>query len=126
MPSDRTARMSGLIQREISNLLLRQVKDPRIRFVTITRVKLSADLRYANVFMCTHENDDAARQKVLKGLESAKSFIRRSLSQNLKLRYTPELVFKFDEALEEGERVLKLIDEVQRVSPEDDAPLIVT
>lgn len=95
----RSERVADLIQREISDLLMRSIKDPRIGFVTVTRVSVSDDCRMAKVYYSvvgTSEEKEAS----LKGLESAKGFIRRELGRRVTLRYTPELFFQFDPSIE--------------------------
>jgi ribosome-binding factor A len=95
----RSERVADLIQREISDLLMRSIKDPRIGFVTVTRVSVSDDCRSAKVYysvMGTSEEREAS----LEGLESAKGFIRRELGKRVTLRYTPELFFQFDPSIE--------------------------
>lgn len=95
----RSERVADLIQREISDLLLRSIKDPRIGFVTVTRVSVTDDCRTAKIYYSvvgTSEEKEAS----LKGLESAKGFIRRELGRRVTLRYTPELSFQFDPSIE--------------------------
>ena len=107
-------RVNGLIRREISELIQHQLRDPRLdEFVAVTEVDTSNDLKYAKVFVSSIGTEDEKRN-VLSALASASSFLRRELSRRLKLRYTPELVFQWDDSLEKGDRILNLIDEVSR------------
>ncbi len=111
----RIERVNSLIRQEISELLQQEVKDPRLdhTFVTVTEVTTSSDLKYSKVFVSSISTEEEKRN-VLSALASASSFLRRELSRRLKLRYTPELVFQWDNSLERGDHVLKLIDEVSR------------
>ena len=108
----RIERMNSLIRQEISELLQRQVKDPRLgNFVTVTEVITSADLKYAKVFVSRFGNTEE-KKEVLTVLASASGFFRRELAKRLKLRYTPELSFHWDDSIERGDHLLQLIDEL--------------
>lgn len=110
--SRRSERTSKLIQREISGLLERQVNDPRLSsLISVTEVTLSPDLKYAKVFVSTLGND-INREDMLEGFNKASGFFRRELAAHLKLRYTPHLSFYYDDSIERGARVLKLIREL--------------
>ena len=109
----RIERVNSLIRQEISDMLLQHIKDPRLegKFVTVNEVDTSADLKYAKVFISSIDAGDE-KDKVLKAMESASGFIRHELSKNLKLRYTPDLIFVWDDSIERGDHLLRLIDEV--------------
>jgi ribosome-binding factor A len=92
-------------------LLLREIKDPRIGFVTITRVKISKDLRVVKVFFSVL-GDQSVRADSLTGLNSAKGFVRRELGRRLRLRYVPDIVFSFDPSLEHMSRLAELIHQI--------------
>jgi len=110
----RIERVNSLIRQEISDLLQRQVKDPRLgNFITVTDVATSPDLKYAKVFVSRIGNAEE-KQEVLNVLASASGFFRRELARRLKLRYTPELSFQWDDSIERGDHLLQLIDEVTR------------
>ncbi len=95
----RSERVGDLIQKEISEMLVKSVKDPRIGFVTITRVSVSEDCRLAKVYYSVLGSlTDKDRSK--KGLESARGFIRKELGRRMSLRYTPEIAFQFDPGIE--------------------------
>lgn len=107
----RAERVADLIKREISEMLIRGIKDPRIGLVTITRVSLSDDLRVAKVyFSVLGEEED--RQRNLRGLNSAKGFIKREMGKRIHLRYMPEIIFKFDPSLEYADHINRLIKEI--------------
>ena len=108
----RIERVNSLIRQEISELLQRQVKDPRLgNFIAITEVDTSADLKYAKVFVSQLGNEEE-RQKVLSGLTSASGFFRKELSVRLKLRRTPELSFYYDDSMNQGAHILQLISQL--------------
>jgi ribosome-binding factor A len=108
----RIERVNNLIRREISELLQRQVKDPRLgNFVTVTEVSASSDLRYAKIFVSCIRSE-GQKQEMLNGLEAASGFLRNELARRLKLRRIPELNFQWDDSIERGTHLLELIDQV--------------
>jgi len=108
----RIERVNSLIRQEISELLQRQVKDPRLgNFIAVTEVSTSADLKYAKVFV-SRIGGEGEKQETLSVLASASGFFRKELARRLKLRYVPELSFQWDDSIERGNRLLQLIDEV--------------
>ena len=112
MGTRRIERVNELIREEISELIRREVKDPRLdSFISVTEVVTSPDLRHARVFVSIMGTDEE-KQQVEKGLIAAKGFLRRELGERLTLRYTPELVFQLDDSIERGSRLLQLINEV--------------
>jgi ribosome-binding factor A len=110
--SQRTVRVNELLREEISELLQREVKDPRLDegLTTITEVQVSPDLRHATVFVSYMGNAD--RGEVLKGLSAAAPFLHRELLRRLTMRHVPDLVFRFDPSLERGARLASLINQV--------------
>jgi ribosome-binding factor A len=117
----RIERVDSLIRQEISQLLQRQVKDPRLGdFVAVTEVSVSHDLRYAKVFVSCIGSEEVKRD-TLSGLAAASGFLRNQLAKRLRLRRIPELSFHWDDSIERGARLLQLIDEVSGGStPEHD------
>jgi ribosome-binding factor A len=110
--SRRSERTSKIIQREISGLLEREVNDPRlIKLISVTEVSLSPDLRHAKVFVSTLGNE-INKEDMLAGFNNASGFLRRELASHLKLKYTPQLSFHYDDSIERGARLLKLIGQV--------------
>ncbi len=105
-------RVNSLIRREISELIQRQVKDPRLdTFVAVTAVATSPDLKHAKVFVsCISGKQE--EQKILSVLTAASGFLRKELARNLKLRRIPELSFHWDDSIEHGDRILRLLDQV--------------
>jgi len=107
-PYKRSDRLGELIRAEISDLIARQIKDPRIGFVTFTRVDMSDDLRHAKVLVSII-GSPPEKARTLQGLSSATGYIRRHLGRALRLRYTPELTFLHDESLEHGAKIAQLL-----------------
>ncbi len=108
----RTQRVNELLREQISELLLRQAKDPRLTgIVTITEVSTSPDLRQATVFVSIMASPEE-RQTTLQGLSAASRFLRRELTRRLSMRRVPELSFVADESIERGAHLLDLIREV--------------
>ena len=106
----RTERLNDLLREEISELLRRQVKDPRLSgFLTVTEVSTSPDLRQAKVFVSIMGSEEDKRG-TLEGLTSASGFLRRELKRHLTLRRIPELTFCRDDSIEHGAYILKLIE----------------
>jgi ribosome-binding factor A len=116
----RIERLNSLFRQEISDLVQRQVKDPRLgSFVSITAVEISKDMRYAKVFI-SRLGTDTEKKETITALESACGFIRHELSERLKARRIPELSFRLDDTIEKANRVLRIIDEI--ASDEDTQP----
>ncbi|MEW5741389.1 MAG: 30S ribosome-binding factor RbfA [Myxococcota bacterium] len=111
--SIRVERVAQEIQAAVADLLTRgEIKDPRIGFITVTGVKVSPDLSTAQVFysMLGTEEERAATQK---GLDAAKGFVRREVTRRVKLRVSPEVFFRFDKSLDEGDKIERLLKEVR-------------
>ena len=119
----RPDRVGEEIRHEIGRLLGREVHDPAIGFVTITRVKVSPDLQLARVFY-TQLGDDKARQETGRALERATPFLRRHLGARLRLRRVPELRFQFDQSVEHQDRIEKILIDLaeERRTREDEPP----
>ena len=109
----RARRLGAEIQRELTQLLRRGVKDERIGNVTITAVDVSADLRTAKVYYLVF-GKEGADPRVQAGLTSAAGFLRNALSKSLMIRYTPTLSFALDTSIEHGVRLTQLIDKVNK------------
>ncbi len=107
----RQKRVGELIRREISTLLERKVKDPRLSFVTVTDVEVTFDLRDAFVYVSAPEGQ-GRKEEILAGLESASGFLRHELAQNLRIKFIPRLNFVWDDSLERGQRITQLLREI--------------
>lgn len=108
--SGRPHKLGDQIQRELSDLLQREVRDPRVGMVTITAVDVSPDLSHAKVFFTLL--DAAKVEETVHGLQRAAGFLRSQLARRVKLYTTPELRFVYDESVERGDRLSRLIDSV--------------
>ena len=104
----RTERVAEQMQRELAELVRLEVKDPRVRMVTLTGVEVARDYSHAKVFYTTLEGEQA---KVQQGLERASGFLRSQLAHAMKLRITPQLHFVYDASVERGARLSQLIDQ---------------
>lgn len=113
LPFKRSERVGELMLEEISTLLLREIKDPRIGFVTLTRVQVSDDLRYAKVFVSILGTLEQEQSQTLQGLQSAAKFMRRELGRRLRLKYVPELTFHLDKSIEYGVHIAKVLEEIK-------------
>lgn len=112
----RTQRLGDLLQEEISQLLLRQVRDPRLSsLVTVTRVEVAPDLSLAKVFISVLGGEEE-RGRVMAGMASASGYLRRELAHRFRLRRTPQLLFLSDESIQKGVETSQLI---KRVSGEE-------
>jgi len=109
--STRTDRMADLIRDEISRLLLRDIHDPRIGFVTLTGVSVSPDLRAVSVFVSVL-GDEQARETSLKALTGASGYVQKALFRNLRLRYSPVVTFRIDDSIERGERIERALRQI--------------
>ncbi|MDO8673855.1 MAG: 30S ribosome-binding factor RbfA [Dehalococcoidia bacterium] len=115
--SRRTERVSDLIRREVGDILLHHIKDPRVQgLVSVIEVETSPDLKHARIFVSLFGADDE-RQETTKGLDAATGYIRRELSERLSLRYVPQLAFRVDDSMERGARIMQLLKEV---TPEEE------
>jgi ribosome-binding factor A len=110
----RPQKVADLIQRELSELIRLEVRDPRVGMVTITSVDVSPDLSHAKVFFTLLEKEKMI--DTTRGLQRAAGFLRSQLAHRMKLYTTPELRFVYDESVERGDRLSRLIDSV--VPPE--------
>lgn len=111
MQGSRPARVGDQIREELSELLQREVKDPGIGFITITHVKVSADLQVARAFY-TVLGDANARKTTAKALDRATPFLRRQIASRLRLRRAPELTFQFDESIAAHQRIEEILQEI--------------
>ena len=112
--SRRTERVNDLLREELSTLLQREVKDPRLGhgLTTITEVQVTPDLRHAVVFISYLGEEEAERKEVLAALKSASHFLHNELVRRLQLRIVPEFAFRFDPSIERGARLAVLINQV--------------
>ncbi|OGP86791.1 MAG: ribosome-binding factor A [Deltaproteobacteria bacterium RBG_16_48_10] len=112
MEGKRSEKVADLIRKEISEMLVRTIKDPRVGFVTITRVSVTEDCRLAKIYYSV-VGTLAERERSREGLNSAKGYIRRELGHRMKLKYTPEIMFQFDPSIEYAVHMGELIHHLQ-------------
>lgn len=105
----RTERVSDLLRAELSDLILREIKDPRIRLVSLTGVEVTSDLRRA-VVRVSALGDDAQREEAVEALRHARGFLRTELSHRLRTRVTPELIFELDRGAEHSQKISDLLE----------------
>ena len=110
------SRMNGEVQRELSKIISRDIKDPRIHPMTsVVSVDVTPDLKFAKVFVSVLGNDEE-KEETMKGLNSAVGYIRRELAHSINLRNTPEITFILDDSIEYGVNMSKKIDELNHGS----------
>jgi ribosome-binding factor A len=107
----RSVRVGELIQTEIAELLLRQIKDPRLNMATVSRVEVTPDLRYARVYI-SHLGNEVEQRMAIEGFLHAAGFIRNQLGKRLKLRHVPQLSFKLDTAIAYGVRISSILHDL--------------
>ena len=112
LASRRNDRVRAAMRQEISNMLQRDLKDPRLGFATVTDVRVSGDLQHVQVYVSIL-GDDVSRQQTMEALESARGYVRSEIGRRVQLRLTPEITFAYDDSIERGARLLRLISEVQ-------------
>jgi len=115
----RPDRVADQIRAELALLLTREVHDPGIGFVTITRVQMTADLQQARVFY-TALGDDKARKNSERAIDRAGPFLRRQIGSRLRLKRVPELTFLYDESIAGQDRIERLLNEVRTAAPDAD------
>jgi ribosome-binding factor A len=110
MRSARMRRVDEAMRAVLSDAIAKDLKDPRIGFVTVTGVKTSPDLRHARVYVSVLGND-SERAAGIDGLRSARGFLQRRLADELTLKHTPSLTFEYDDSVDRGMRISRLLDE---------------
>ena len=115
----RPERVQEAIRQEISMIVMGQIKDPRIGFITITKVDLTKDLRYARIYFSVL-GKNADKNKALKGLNSAKGYIKGLIAEKIKLRYMPEISFVIDNTLEHTQHIYEILNKISKPKEEAD------
>jgi len=111
-PFTRAERVGGQIQKVLSDLLLRQIKDPRLEMTTITAVKMSSDLKTARIYFST-SSGEKRREEALQGYKHAGGYVKRILARELRLRYMPELQFFYDDSFDYSMHIEKIIQSLK-------------
>jgi ribosome-binding factor A len=117
--SHRANRVGEQMKKELSDIIGRKIKDPRVGFVTVTDVQVTGDLQQATVFISVL-GDDEQKENSLKGLAKAKGFIRTEIGHRIRLRKTPEIIFEFDESIDYGNRIETLLHQLHH---DDETPM---
>lgn len=113
MSKVRANKIAEQMKKELGDILLRELKDPRVKFVTVTGVDVTGDLQQAKVFI-TVLGSDEEKEASLRGLNKAKGFIRSEIGKRIRLRKTPELEFEIDHSIEYGNRIETLLSDLNR------------
>ena len=116
----RIEKLQELIKQEMSKMLLTDLKDPRIGFVTVTDVEMTGDLREAKIYVSVMGGAEQVKSS-LEGLNSALGFVRREIGQRIRLRFTPEISFALDTSLDYGDHIQKLLLQVEGDKHADNA-----
>jgi ribosome-binding factor A len=122
MATARPSRVADQLRTEIADVIAREVHDPGIGFLTITHVKVTPDLQTARVYYTTL-GDAKARKESSRALERARPFLRRQIGRRLRLKRVPELEFFFDEAIERGDRIEQILQEISAARPQPERTL---
>ena len=115
MSQTRVEKVQELMKQEVSEIVLRELKDPRIGFVTVTEVKCTADLREAKIYVSVMGSDDQVKNP-LAGLKSSMGFIRREIGRRIRLRFTPEISLALDKSLDYSAHIQELLLKVEMES----------
>ena len=117
--SRRVSRVSALIKREVSQMLLHGIKDDRVGsgMVSITDIDLSGDLQHATIFVSIY-GTESAKIETMEGLKASTAFVRKELGHRIRLRRTPEIIFKEDTSLERGDQMLNLLNQISQTRQE--------
>ena len=121
MTQQRSARLQAALLEEISDIIHNEMKDPRIGFASITEVELSPDYRQAKVYVSVL-GDEAKKEGTLEGLNSAVGFVRTEVGRRIRLRHTPEIIFKLDSSIERGVRIFELLHKVEKDGKGEENP----
>jgi ribosome-binding factor A len=111
LPYKRSERVGDLIREEVADLIMYKLKDPRIGFVTVTGVEMTADLKLARVFVSIMKEEE--RELTLEILNSSKNFIRSNLSKRLRMKFIPAIEFRLDTSVEYGFKIDRLLKEIK-------------
>ena len=112
MANKRAVRVGELLKEEISQIVLREMKDPRIGFVSVTDVEVSGDLRHAKVFISVYGSDQE-KKETLEGLQQAQGFVRKLVGERVKIHHTPEIIFRYDDSIENGVHISEIIKDLK-------------
>jgi ribosome-binding factor A len=119
MSNNRPERVAEAVKREMGDILLREIKDARVKsaVTSVTEVEVTRDLRHVTIYFSIF-GDEEQKSSVMKGLESAKGFIRSEIGKRINIRFIPEFHLKLDESLAKGDKILSLMDKIKQESPD--------
>ena len=119
MPENRRIdRVNQLIKEEIAKIIQLELKDPRLSMASVTRVQTSPDLKKADVYVSVYGNEEEMK-RTLEALRHATGFLRRELGEKIEMKYVPEIVIRHDRSLQQGDKVLQIIGELEEESEEE-------
>lgn len=113
MSSRRQEQVADFLRDEVSEIITREMKDPRLGFVSLTRVELSPDLRYAKVFISVFGSEEE-REATLRALTGAAGFVRYQLKPRMRIRHVPEISFQLDRSMEHAEEVARTLKKIRK------------
>ena len=113
MRYSRSERVKQTLKEEISKILEYELKDPRIGMVTVTRVELTNDLRHAKVYFSVM-GDDNKKEQARKGVESATGFVKKLIGQRIRLKFLPEITFKYDDSIEYAQHISEVLEKIKK------------
>jgi len=120
MKKYRKERFNELLKRTLSELIFKELKDPRIKgLVSITEVSTANDFKSAKIYVSIYGIDEEAKQSCMNGLKNSSNFLKYRLSKELKLRYTPELIFQYDKSIERGANIIAKIQKLHNKKNEN-------
>lgn len=119
MSTNRSRRVAEAVKEELSAILRKTSKDPRIGFLSIVTVEVSGDLRHARAFVSVYGTSEE-KKRTIEGLESARGFLRSELGQRLRLRHVPELMFTLDDSIAHGARINELLGQLGQEKQEEE------
>jgi ribosome-binding factor A len=111
LPYKRSQRVSDLLRKEIADIIIYRLKDPRVGFITVTGVDVTDDIKMARVYVSIFKEEE--RKSTLEILNSAKNFIRSELSKRLRMKFIPSIEFRLDTSIEYGDKIEKLLKEIE-------------
>lgn len=109
----RQEKVKELLKEEISDILRREIRDPRLGFVTITDTEVTADLRHAKIYVSVLGGEEE-RKATMKCLKSAEGFVRTEFAKRARMKVTPEIQFRFDESVDKGVRIFEILQQIKQ------------
>lgn len=112
MSANRTMRISEEIKREVSDIIMNDLKDPRVTgMISVTKASVTNDMRYAKIYVSIMASEDE-QKSIIQALKNASGFIRKEIGQRINIRYTPEIIFELDNSIEYGIKISKILKEI--------------